>query len=122
LYEKEAILEYVLKKKRDYARQLKIFEASKNKEKKELEDLAKAEKLSKVQKFVEKEKSIVSAPLNSFYSQPSTSKLSNMSEGRDKKLPSFWIPSETPDNKEEQVRKPVSSVSVVFLAADTVDS
>lgn len=34
--------------------------------------------------------------------------ISNMTEGRDKELPSFWIPNETPDNKATVVNKPVS--------------
>lgn len=33
--------------------------------------------------------------------------VSNMSEGRAKELPSFWIPNETPDNKETLITKPV---------------
>ena len=33
--------------------------------------------------------------------------ISNMTEGRDKELPSFWIPNETPDNKDTVISKPV---------------
>lgn len=87
---------------------MKAYEAMKKKDVNQLAELAEAERLSQVQKFVAREKSIVSAPLNSFKSGPSTSNISNMSNGLDKKLPSFWIPSETPENEELKVEKPVS--------------
>lgn len=34
--------------------------------------------------------------------------VSNMTEGRDKHLPSFWIPSKTPEAKDKTLKKPVS--------------
>ena len=34
--------------------------------------------------------------------------VSNMTEGRDKNLPSFWIPSKTPEVKAKKLGKPVS--------------
>lgn len=34
--------------------------------------------------------------------------VSNMTEGRDKNLPSFWIPSMTPEAKPQILQKPVS--------------
>lgn len=38
---------------------------------------------------------------------PSTS-VSNMAEGRDKQLPSFWVPSQTPSSSKSKLQKPVS--------------
>lgn len=91
----------------EYNKKLKAYFAEKKKESSQLAELAQAEEQSRIQNFVEKEKSIVSAPLNSFKSEPSTSNISNMSNGLDKKLPSFWVPSETPENKESKAVKPV---------------
>jgi hypothetical protein len=34
--------------------------------------------------------------------------VSNMTEGRDRHLPSFWIPSKTPEAKDKTLKKPVS--------------
>uniref|UniRef100_A0A8D0GUE7 Nitric oxide synthase-interacting protein n=1 Tax=Sphenodon punctatus TaxID=8508 RepID=A0A8D0GUE7_SPHPU len=66
LYEKEAILEYILHQKKEMARQMKAYEKQKNEKKAELEELTKAAKESKVKGFLEKEMSIVSKPLNPF--------------------------------------------------------
>lgn len=36
--------------------------------------------------------------------------MSNMTEGRDKLLPSFWIPSKTPEAKEASLQKPDKTI------------
>ncbi|XP_029440547.1 nitric oxide synthase-interacting protein [Rhinatrema bivittatum] len=113
IYEKEAILEYILHQKKEAARQLKAYEKQKNKKKTEMEELSKAAKESKVKGFLEKEMSIVSKPLNPFTQttggpgvdiQPSTS-----SEEKNK-LPSFWIPSLTPEAKATVLKKPDKTI------------
>jgi len=40
-----------------------------------------------------------------------SSGISNLEDGMDKKLPSFWIPSLTPNSKPTEVKKPVSDSS-----------
>ena len=41
--------------------------------------------------------------------------VSNMQTGKDKQLPSFWIPSLTPDAGPKLEEKPVSSCIMAFL-------
>lgn len=52
LFDKEAILEYILHQKRDISKKLKEFEKQKSKQQKEAEELAEAEKRSIVKTFV----------------------------------------------------------------------
>lgn len=44
--------------------------------------------------------------------KPSTSStsLSNMSDGKDKDLPSFWVPAMTPDAKKKIIPKPATDI------------
>nr|CAD7570952.1 unnamed protein product [Timema californicum] len=109
LFDKEAILEYICTKKLDYATKMKEYEKQISKEKNELSELAEAEKRSKLQNFLKTEKNIVSSPVKAF--KPEVSKddkpsVSNMINGGDKHLPSFWIPSKTPEAKEKKLKKP----------------
>ncbi|CAL1284152.1 unnamed protein product [Larinioides sclopetarius] len=111
LYDKEAVLEYIIHQKKEIARRLKEYEKQKMKDQKEMADLAKAEEESRAQKFIEMEKSIVSKPLASTSSDSaSTSSISNVSNGREKVLPSFWIPALTPDAEKVKMKKPEKSV------------
>nr|XP_003222746.1 PREDICTED: nitric oxide synthase-interacting protein [Anolis carolinensis]XP_008111825.1 PREDICTED: nitric oxide synthase-interacting protein [Anolis carolinensis] len=106
LYEKEAILEYILHQKKEIARQMKAYEKQKNEKKLEMAELSKAAKESKVKNFLDKELSIVSKPLNPFDHKAGDSEPGPSSEDKDKKLPSFWIPSLTPEAKTKVIPKP----------------
>lgn len=112
LFDKEAILQYIISKKNEISRKTKEYEKQKRKEETELAELADAERRSQVSKFVSGEKNIVSTPMNSWgaASSSSVSSVSNMTNGRDKDLPSFWIPSKTPDAKKKQYEKPAKTV------------
>ncbi|XP_045469586.1 nitric oxide synthase-interacting protein homolog [Harmonia axyridis] len=111
LFDKEVIYQYIITKKNEYSRKLKEYEKSKKKEeedniKKELEATEK-----KVKLFIKSEDNIVSNPLYSSKSTEETStSISNMSEGRDKLLPSFWIPSKTPSAEQSKKEKPDSTI------------
>lgn len=145
LYDKEAILECLLHQKRDSkcynsvpfsckfttrppdAHKMKEYERQKHKqEEKEIEEEM-ADTQSKIAKFLSAEKSIVSKPVNPFSGQTTTSESTpgtNVStEEQRSKLPSFWIPSLTPDSKPTEIKKPVSTVSRKayrpFLGVDT---
>jgi len=74
-----------------------------------LEALAEAEKQSKLNKFLKTEKNIVTEPVKAFQgpSGSNATSVSNMVAGKDKKLPSFWVPSMTPGNKTSAAVKPV---------------
>lgn len=113
LYDKEAILEYVIHQKKEIARRMKEYENQQKKETDEMAELAKAEEESKAQKFMEMEKSIVSKKKET--NEPlavagSSSSISNIANGRDKVLPSFWVPSLTPDSGKGKMKKPEKSV------------
>ncbi|XP_077313314.1 nitric oxide synthase-interacting protein [Lithobates pipiens] len=117
IFEKEAILEYILHQKKEIARQMKLYEKQKNEKKAEMEELSKAAKESKMKVFLDKEMSIISKPLNPFskkmesngsVEEASSSKQS--SEDKSKQLPSFWIPSLTPEAKSTLVKKPDKNV------------
>uniref|UniRef100_A0A1B6GAT7 Nitric oxide synthase-interacting protein homolog n=1 Tax=Cuerna arida TaxID=1464854 RepID=A0A1B6GAT7_9HEMI len=112
LFDKEAILEYIIRKKNDISRKMKEYEKQKKKEQTELAELAVAEKESKLNSFVKSEKNIVSSPVEAFKKDDRNARpsVSNMTEGRDKVLPSFWIPSKTPAARLSTVEKPDKNV------------
>jgi nitric oxide synthase-interacting protein len=109
LFDKEAILEYIVTKKTDYTRKLKQYEKQLKKEDSEKAELAAAEKESNLIKFMNREKNISSSGKND--PEPSTStSVSNLANGKDKKLPSFWVPSQLPDAKITKLEKPDATV------------
>ncbi|XP_012279381.1 nitric oxide synthase-interacting protein homolog [Orussus abietinus] len=111
LFDKEAILEYILTKKREYARKLKEYEKQKRKEEEESQEESANEELLKLQIFLKGEKNIVSSSqMMRSQDKNSGSSISNMSNGRDKMLPSFWIPSKTPQAKEAKLNKPDKNI------------
>ncbi|XP_020391548.1 nitric oxide synthase-interacting protein [Rhincodon typus] len=114
LYEKEAILEYILHQKTEIAKKIKAYEKQKNIKKTELAELAKAEKETKVKAFLEKESTIVSKPLNPFSSKEGEAQAGSSTEAiqpeNEKHLPSFWIPSLTPEAKVSAMRKPDKTI------------
>ncbi|XP_053974762.1 nitric oxide synthase-interacting protein homolog [Hylaeus volcanicus] len=107
LFDKEAILEYFLTKKREYARKLKEYEKQKQQQEEQLHEKTANEELQKLQKFLKGEKNIVS---RSQTAGESGSSVSNMCNGKDKILPSFWIPSKTPEAKEVILQKPDKTI------------
>lgn len=107
LYDKEAILEYIIHQKKEIARRMKEYEKQQKRDESEMVEIAKAEEESKAQKFIELEKSIVSKPSTSSSDESS---ISNTSSGKAKILPSFWIPSLTPNAEKVKMKKPEKSV------------
>ncbi|XP_015522104.1 nitric oxide synthase-interacting protein homolog [Neodiprion virginianus] len=109
LFDKEAILEYILTKKKQYARKLKEYEKQREKDEEQSKEQSANEELQKLQNFLKAEKNIVSQnklPAD----EPGSSSISNMSNGRDKTLPSFWIPAKTPQAKEVTLQKPDKNI------------
>ncbi|RVE68934.1 hypothetical protein OJAV_G00072770 [Oryzias javanicus] len=116
LYEKQAILEYILHKKTEVAKKMKAYEKQKQAQKSSNQLESKSEEIQKVEKFKSSESSIVSKPINPFTSgqskdgdaeEPSTAASAASSS---QKLPSFWIPSLTPEAKPTQLKKPSKAV------------
>ncbi|XP_071874521.1 nitric oxide synthase-interacting protein homolog [Bombus fervidus] len=108
LFDKEAILEYVLTKKKEYARKLKEYQKQKQQEEEQSNEKSANEELQKLQKFLKGEKNIVSR--SQIAAKESGFSVSNMSNGKDKMLPSFWIPSKTPEAKETILQKPDKTI------------
>ncbi|KAJ8934773.1 hypothetical protein NQ314_013199 [Rhamnusium bicolor] len=102
LFDKEVILEYIITKKNEYSRKLKEYEKLKKKEVEENALKAASEVDKKVTSFLKEENNIVN--------EPGTSSISNMAAGRDKELPSFWIPSMTPSAEKSKLKKPESTI------------
>jgi len=98
LYDKEAIFKFMLEKKKEYAKKLKEYERQKDEDLKELHELAEAEKAAAVSKFEKAESTITRTKLTG---QASTSKGA---------LPSFWVPSMTPQASKTKVEKPDKTV------------
>lgn len=64
------------------------------------------EELKKLQAFLKSEKTIVS----NTSSNTDAASVSNMKNGKDKMLPSFWIPSKTPEAKNISLQKPDKTI------------
>ncbi|KAM5237275.1 nitric oxide synthase-interacting protein isoform 2-T2 [Ctenodactylus gundi] len=120
LYEREAILEYILHQKKEIARQMKAYEKQRGAQREEQKQLQKAAAQDQVRGFLEKETAIVSRPLNPFTAKaasgpdpedtqpgPSAGPPSKESKDKDHALPSFWIPSLTPEAKATKLEKPL---------------
>ncbi|CAH0669338.1 unnamed protein product [Spodoptera exigua] len=110
LFDKEAILKYLVAKKTEYTRKLSKYEKQLKKEEAEKAELAAAEKESNLIKFMNREKNISSNNQQGDASSSSSSSVSNLANGKAKKLPSFWLPSELPDAKISKIEKPDSTV------------
>jgi nitric oxide synthase-interacting protein len=60
IFDKEAILQYIITKKNEYNRKMKEYERQKSDDTKELEEIAAAENKKKLDKFTKTEKNITS--------------------------------------------------------------
>ncbi|XP_038200185.1 nitric oxide synthase-interacting protein-like isoform X2 [Arvicola amphibius] len=117
LYEREAILEYILHQKKKIAWQMKAYEKQRTALREEQRQLQRAAAQDRARGFLEKETAILSQPLNPF--MPKAATLPNTGDeqpgpcaglpGKDKDtiLPSFWVPSLTPEAKATKLEKPL---------------
>jgi len=100
LFDKEALLKYMIQKKQEYARKLKEYERQKNRDVKDLHQIADAERQSNQEKFEKAEKSIL----------PKAGGAASTSKAGGSALPSFWVPSMTPQASKSKVDKPDKTV------------
>ncbi|XP_038213327.1 nitric oxide synthase-interacting protein homolog [Zerene cesonia] len=107
LFDKEAILQYIITKKNEYTRKLKQYEKQLKKEDAEKKELAEAEKEANLIKFMNREKNITNGSKSE---GQSSSSISNLANGKNKQLPSFWVPSQLPDAKISKLKKPDPTV------------
>ena len=78
---------------------MKEYEKQKKKEASDLVEESEAEERSRSDQFVSDQKNILSKGTSS---QSAASSISNMTQGRERQLPSFWVPSQTPGSKKIQ--------------------
>ncbi|KAI8033023.1 hypothetical protein M5D96_014225 [Drosophila gunungcola] len=118
LFDKEAILQYIVTKKNEYSRRLKEYERLRRAEEEQLSQEANSKQQARMERFVNAEKpAMTPAHSSAVGEKPSTSaaatsssssatpssssssssSISNMTNGHEKKLPSFWLPSECPN-------------------------
>lgn len=135
LFDKEAILQYIITKKTEYAKKLKEFERQRQAEDSESAATSALEEQKKLLKFINHEKNIATTSVGSRIGSrappsdkpgTSASAISNMSNGRDKELPSFWVPSQTPAAKVSRIAKPDPTIMCPvsqkpFKAKDLID-
>jgi len=108
LYDKEAILEYLVHQKRETAKQLKEYDRQKNKQAKEAMELSSIAKEEQRKKFISLESTPSRASIgNEAPAGSSTSdSISNMEGDKKNQLPSFWLPTLIGSVKESAVEKP----------------
>lgn len=115
LYDKEAVLTYIVNQKAEIARKLKQYEKDRLKEERELAELAAKEFNDKKARFMAQEMTVMNSGGSSSSSgasgSSSLSSVSNMSSDRGKQLPSFWIPDLTPSTAKERLKKPSTVVT-----------
>nr|XP_020464022.1 nitric oxide synthase-interacting protein [Monopterus albus]XP_020464023.1 nitric oxide synthase-interacting protein [Monopterus albus]XP_020464024.1 nitric oxide synthase-interacting protein [Monopterus albus] len=123
LYEKQAILEYILHQKTENAKKMKAYEKQKQAQKSTSRLESKSEERERVERFKTRENSIVSKPINPFTSGQNKgsersrtdsssveSSPAGSSASSSQSLPSFWIPSLTPEAKPTLLKKPNKAV------------
>jgi len=121
LYEREAILEYILHHKQENARKLKAYEKQLKSEEKQNEDEQGKDEREKLDRFLGLERSITTKRDNPFSlsTEASSSKkrkeesnesIENTSDTEKSKLPSFWIPDLTPQAEKTKLEKPDMNV------------
>lgn len=112
LYEKQAILEYILHQKTEIAKKMKAYEKQKQSLKTTDQSESKSAEKEKVEKFKSSESNIVSKPINPFSKDEAKAEgTGDVSvAGSSKSLPSFWVPSLTPEAKPTLLKKPSKTV------------
>ncbi len=119
LFDKEAVLKYVLEKREDYQKRLAAWEKQRDRQFQEMQQQAKKDEEAQRKEFEKKEKSIsrndVIARPSSSKSAPSSSSAVSTSTSKGASssappLPSFWVPSLTPDSKETKLERPQKGV------------
>lgn len=102
IYDKEAVLKYILDKKEEYRKQLKVYESQTSQEFKTISDEAEKDLEKKRKAFEKSEQSILSTckpSTSSSSSSAGSSRSSSTSHAKvetSKGLPSFWVPNLTP--------------------------
>jgi len=120
IFDKEAILTFILEKKEEYNKKLKEYERQKDEEIKDFRDTAEQDEAEAKAKFEATEKSIVTKRVEAFKSKDEEKEsLHREYKGSDKYychdtkkrvLPAFWLPSMAPLAKKGKLSKPDKTV------------
>lgn len=112
LFDKEAILQYILGQKKAIARKLKEYEKQKLKFKEQSLQKSASQHDEKVKKFEQTNNLVsgVAKPVKPGTSAEKSASISNVQDGKAKELPSFWLPSLTPQADETVLEKPDEKV------------
>jgi nitric oxide synthase-interacting protein len=103
LFDKEAVLKYMIEKKQEYSRKLKEYERQKIREEQEQKESEEVARNLAVEKFEKSEKNILQKNKSAGPAGPSGS-------GTSAGLPSFWIPQLTPQAEKTKLVKPDKTV------------
>ena len=99
LFDKEAVLKYMIEKKQEYTRKMKEYERQKSREESDQKVTEEAERQAAVERFERSEKNILQ--------KGGKSEAAGSSKGA---LPSFWIPALTPQAEKTKLTKPDKTV------------
>ncbi|KAG8006655.1 Nitric oxide synthase-interacting protein [Nibea albiflora] len=113
LYEKQAILEYILHQKTEIAKKMKAYEKQKQMQKSNSQLESKSEERERVERFKTRENSINTESENGRTNNSSAESSSASAGPSTQSLPSFWIPSLTPEAKPTLLKKPDRYVCAV---------
>jgi len=119
---KEAILTFIIEKKKEYAKKLQKYEEQLEAEKQEFRDTAAQEEEDRRLKFEATEKNIVTKRVEAFRKDAEYQSIKNTAEGtqstmysnqqaeRKRHLPAFWMPAMGPQAKKTKLTKPDKTV------------
>lgn len=114
LFDKEAILQYIITKKNEYSRKMKEYEKLKKSEENEVSQELSKQQQSCINNFINSSKPVATparedvqkTPVAGTSAASTSSSISNMANGNAQKLPSFWIPSQCPNAGLAKAKKP----------------
>lgn len=122
LFDKEAIITFILEKKKEYEKKMKKYEKQLEAEKAEFRATASREEEAARQRFEATEKNIVTKRVDAFRREEAYSSVSNTAAGtqyqyggntggeKKRHLPAFWMPSMGPQAKKTKLTKPDKTV------------
>lgn len=117
LFDKEAILQYIITKKNEYSRKLKEYEKRRKAEEDAQNEQTNQIQQKHIEQFVNNGKPVVkqvegveTASSSKASTSSAASSISNMENGNAKKLPSFWLPQNCPNAGLAKAQKPDSTI------------
>jgi len=111
IFSKEAILTFILEKKKEYEKKLKKYESQLEQEKKDYLESANKDDEEARKKFEATEKNIITKRVEAFKQDGGYESISNTATGERKRhLPAFWMPSMGPQAKKTKLTQPDKTV------------